>query len=381
MKKVIFAVWDNPEWFNTIIFLAKAFDQKNFQVHLIYFSSDKKDNINKLDWSTKTILHPIKKKGFFFLDLLFLYLSILKIVFLIKPNFLILYNRRALMCNIFLKFFFTRLKIIYHNFDYDNPININNFAEYIETKIEFFLSRYCNLLVFPEINRGKLFLRLAKIKNIKILEFYNCFPKYYKPKKTQFLNKIIRKQNIFLVSRLGSIGPNHYIEELIESVSFWNRNIFLILAGSLNGKEYLIKLHELIKKKKLENRIKILPSVDKELWFEILFKSKLGICFYKTHSISHRYMAGASTKFNNYLYANIPFLVNKNKDFLTFGKRWKIYEAVKPQNPINIAKSINTLKSNKKLYGKLKKNGRELFNESMNFEYQFNKFFSCINEL
>jgi hypothetical protein len=381
MKKIVFAIWDNPEWYNTIIFSTKAFGKKNFQVHLIYFSSDKKNNINRQDWGSKTILHPIKKKKFFFINLLFFYLYTLKIVFLTKPNFLILFNRKALICNVFVKFFFTRLKIIYHNFDYDNPININNFLEYVETKIEFFLSRYCNLLVFPEINRGKIFLRLAKIKNIKILEFYNCFPKYYKPKKTEFLNKIIREQNTFLVSRLGSIGPNHYIEELIESVSFWNRNIFLILAGSINGNEYLIKLHDLIKKKKLENRIKILTSVNNELWFEILFKSKLGICFYKPNSISHQHMVGASTKFNNYLYANIPFLVSKNKDFITFGERLKIYEVADPQNPINIAKSINILKSNKKLYEKLKKNGKELFSDSMNFECQFNKFFSCINEL
>jgi hypothetical protein len=51
-----------------------------------------------------------------------------------KPNFLILFNRRALMCNIFLKYFFSRLKIIYHNFDYNDPININNFAEYDNVK-------------------------------------------------------------------------------------------------------------------------------------------------------------------------------------------------------------------------------------------------------
>lgn len=381
MKKVVFAVWDNPEWYNTIIFSANAFVKKDYQVHLIYFSSDKKENINVVDWGSKTSLHPIKKKGFFFINLIFLYFYIIKIIFLTKPNFLILFNRRALMCNIFLKFFFSKLKIIYHNFDYNNPINISNFFEYIETKIEFFLSRYCNLLVFPEINRGKIFLRLAKIKNIKIIEFYNCFPKYYNPKKSKLLNKIIRERNTFLVSRLGSIGPNHYIEELIESVSFWNKNIYLILAGSSTSSEYLSKLQDLIKNKKLHSRIKILTSVNNKLWFEVLFKSKLGICFYKPYSISHQHMAGASTKFNNYLYANIPFLVNKNRDFLTLSKRWKIYDVVEPQNPITIAKSINILKSNKKFYARLKSNGKELFSKSMNFEYQFNKFFSYINRL
>ena len=381
MKTVVFAIWDNPEWFKTIFFSANSFCKKDYKVHLIYLSSEKKKNINILNWDKKTFLHPIKKKRFFFINLLFFFLYSLKIIFLVQPNFLILFNRRALMCNIFLKFFFTRLKIIYHNFDYDNPININNFVEYIETKIEFFLSRYCNLLVFPEINRGKIFLRLAKIRNIKIIEFPNCFPKDYNPKKSKILKKIINNRNIFLVSRLGSIGPNHYIEELIESVSFSNKNIFLILAGALNGKEYIIKLHNLIKKRKLDNRIMILTSINNRLWFEILFKSKLGICFYKPNSISHRYMVGASTKFNNYLYANIPFLVNKNRNFITFQKHWKFYNIVNLINPKNISNSVNTLSLNKKLYANLKKNGKEFFNESMNFEYQFNKFFTCINKL
>jgi hypothetical protein len=92
-------------------------------------------------------------------------------------------------------------------------------------------------------------------------------------------------------------------------------------------------------------------------------------------------MVGASTKFNNYLYANIPFLVNKNRNFVAFRKHWKFYNIVNLSNPKNISNSINTLSVNKKLYGNLKKNGKEFFNKSMNFEYQFNKFFGCINQL
>ena len=92
-------------------------------------------------------------------------------------------------------------------------------------------------------------------------------------------------------------------------------------------------------------------------------------------------MVGASTKFNNYLYANIPFLVNKNRNFITFQKHWKFYNIVNLINPKNISNSVNTLSLNKKLYANLKKNGKEFFNESMNFEYQFNKFFTCINKL
>jgi hypothetical protein len=180
---------------------------------------------------------------------------------------------------------------------------------------------------------------------------------------------------------LGSIGPNHYIEELIKSVNFWKKNIFLILAGVSISKEYLIKLQKLIKKFQLDKKVKVITSVNNQLWFKILFKSKLGICFYKTNSISHQNMAGASTKFNNYLYANIPFLTHKNKDFIIFRNNSKVFNIVDAKNPKDIARSVNLLKSNKKLYSNLQKKGHKLFNSTMNFEYQFEKFFNCIIKL
>lgn len=379
MKNVVFAIWDNPEWYNTLIFSANSFNKKNYQVNLIYLSSNKK-KIIKADFSSKIIIHPIKKK-FFIMDFIYFFFFSLKIIYLNKPDFLILFNRRALICNIFLKFFFIKLKIIYHNFDFENPKNINNFIEFLETKIEFFFARFCNILVFPEINRGKIFLRLAKIKSIKIIDFYNCFPKNYTPKKTHIPYKIFKKPNIFLVSRLGSIGPNHYIEELIKSVNFWKKNIFLILAGVSISKEYLIKIQKLIKKFQLDKKVKVITSVNNQLWLKILFKSKLGICFYKTNSISHQNMAGASTKFNNYLYANIPFLTHKNKDFIIFRNNSKVFKIVDAKNPKDIARSVNLLKSNKKLYSNLQKKGHKLFKSTMNFEYQFEKFFNCIIKL
>ena len=60
MKKVVFAVWDNPEWYNTVIFSAKAFVKKDYQVHLIYFSPDKKENINVTNFQSQRPL-PSRK--------------------------------------------------------------------------------------------------------------------------------------------------------------------------------------------------------------------------------------------------------------------------------------------------------------------------------
>ena len=47
----------------------------------------------------------------------------------------------------------------------------------------------------------------------------------------------------------------------------------------------------------------------------------MGVCFYEEISISHKNMAGTSTKFNNYIYSNLPILANNNNDFIDFKKR------------------------------------------------------------
>ena len=111
------------------------------------------------------------------------------------------------------------------------------------------------------------------------------------------------------------------------------------------------------------------------LWSEILFKSHLGICFYKQDSISNKYMGGPSTKLSNYLLANIPFLACDNEDFKNFKSKYNVCELVNPTNPKNIAIKINQLMKDKKKYKLLKKNSKIAFLTNLNFDVQFNNFY------
>jgi hypothetical protein len=384
MQNIIFAIWDNPRWYNTLIFSAKSFCDKGYTVHIAH-KKIKKDFLGKINFGKKTNLYSagIKREKFFsLLDYFLFFLLNCKLVFLYKPKFFVIYNRKALFCNIFLRIFFPRLIIVYHNFDFDNPKNIKDAKVILQTRLEFFFARFCKILVFPNIKRGNKFKNLAKIKNVKVIEFLNCFPKKYFPKRSRLLNKTLNiNDKIILVSRLGTIAPSHYIKELILSVKFWKKNTVLVLAGSIQSKKYLYDLQDLVLKNQLNKKVTIINSVNNKIWFEILFRSKIGICFYEPNSISNKYMAGTSTKFNNYLYANKPFIVNQNRDFILFKKKFNIYKIVDAKKPQEIAKAINFLLNNKKIYLNLKRNSHILFNKHMNFEFQFDNFFKCINKL
>ena len=64
--------------------------------------------------------------------------------------------------------------------------------------------------------------------------------------------------------------------------------------------------------------------------------------FLSTNTLSHKFMAGTSQKFNNYLYFKIPMLVNNNFDLQTLEK-YDIFNMTDPSNPKKLAVSIKNI--------------------------------------
>ena len=82
-------------------------------------------------------------------------------------------------------------------------------------------------------------------------------------------------------------------------------------------------------------------------------------------------MGGTSQKLNNYIFAGIPSIVSKSEDILKFNRKYKT-SIVTTNSPKDIAKKINLLVKNKKLYLEKLKN-KVAFNNEFNFEKQIQK--------
>ena len=206
----------------------------------------------------------------------------------------------------------------------------------------------------------------------------NCFPLNYKPKINFQFKRFLRKKKLLkkkIVCRLGSIGPDHYVEELIDSFKYLDSNFILILAGVSND-NYATTLKKKIIKLNLAKNVFIFENIKNNFWFDILLNSHLGICFYKDVSISHRNMAGTSQKFNNYLLANIPMITNNNSDFQNFKKNFDVYETVNPGRSREIAKKIEYMFRNNSRINQIKKNMKSAFKNELNFEKQFNSSYA-----
>ncbi len=380
MKKLFFVIWGDPKFYQTIIFLSQYLSEKNYEIN-IYCKKpkSKEDIIEKINFgkNTKICFYPLS------IDFLPSSINFIGFIFFCffqfffkNPEKVIFFNRHALLCFSLIKFFKkSNNKFIYHNFDFDDPLNLKNLNEKIFFKLEIFFSKFVDFLVFPSIERANFFQSISKIDKSKLFEFKNCFPKKFTTEKSNKLEKFLNENKIsnkHIICHLGSIGPFHHIKEIIDSVNYLNEDAILIIGGaSMNNYSYELK--KKIDNQKLSKRIFIFENIKNSLWFEILFKSSVGLCFYQKTTLSHQYMAGTSQKFNNYLLANIPMVVNDNNDFLNFKKKFDIFETANPSNPKEIANKVNYILDNKDRFINLKKNSKKVFNEELNFENQFEK--------
>ena len=269
-------------------------------------------------------------------------------------------------------------KFYYHNFDFDLPNNFKKIKDRLLFNLEIYATSFCNGLIFPSKKRSEIFAKITKNKKVKIHYLMNCFPLNYKPKINFQFKKFLKKKKLLkkkIVCRIGSIGPDHYIEELINSFRYLDSNFILVLAGVSNG-NYASTLKKKIIKLNLTKNIYIFENINNNFWFDILHNSHLGICFYKDVSISHRNMAGTSQKFNNYLLTNLPMITNNNSDFQNFKNYFDIYETVNPARSKEIAKKIMYIFKNNLRVNRIKKNMKNAFKNELNFEKQFNSSYA-----
>ncbi|MDC3184601.1 glycosyltransferase [Candidatus Pelagibacter sp.] len=377
MKKIFLIIWGDAKFYQTLIFLSQKFSRQNLEVFILCRNINKNKDVVKNIYFGKNV--RLLKSPIFFLsefnlvNYIIFNFYILFQVLIKNPNHLIYFNKKALFNILITRFFKKKINYIYHNFDFEILNKKKKFIETFLIKLEFHCSKLCNHLVFPSVKRASIFKKFSMNKSSKYYSLMNCFPKKFTFKNSLNFNNFIKKKGLkskIIVCHLGSIGPNHYIKEIIESFKLLNNKFILIIAGSsISG--FAAKLRGLVKKNKLNNKVFIFENVSNNFWFTILNKSKLGLCFYNQNSLSHRHMAGTSQKFNNYLFSHTPMIVNNSPDFRKFKKKYDIFQLANPKNIEATSNQINNTLSYKPRYNKIKKNMKNAFSKELNFDYQY----------
>ena len=384
MKNIFIILSRDPRSAQILMFLINSLLRKNYHIHLFcHESKTSTDTYKKIKFINENIkIHTLKIGNSNKFNFIKRAIHIIKELKKIKPIHIIAVDKKSFLIVPILNLFNKKFKKTHMILDFENPSN-ESFKESIITKIQFFFSKNVDFFLFPSAERAKKFFEFSKIYNKKFSVLSNHFPINFKPEIGNELDKILKEKKISyskIICSLGTIGDDHYLHELIKSVVDWKNDKILIIGGwpNKNIKEILTKI---IIENNLQNKVLILSHISEKLWYEILFKSHLGICFYKQNSFSNRYMAGPSTKLNNYLLANIPFLACDNQDFRDFNSKFNLCELVDPSEPKNISKKINALLNDPDKYNLLKRNSKNAFLKNLNFDMQFKNMLSELMNL
>ena len=113
------------------------------------------------------------------------------------------------------------------------------------------------------MQRAKIFKKVSKNNKDNFFEFKNCFPRNFMPKKSNHLEKFLikyRLKNKKIICHLGSIGPSHFIEQILDSGKYIQNEFIIIIAGSPIDR-YQEKLKKKIDKLNLSKKIYIFENI------------------------------------------------------------------------------------------------------------------------
>ena len=160
-------------------------------------------------------------------------------------------------------------------------------------------------------------------------------PEYHK----KLLEKL-KKENRFLIGYTGTIGFANAIHVLINAMKNTAINCHAILVG--RGDEHISAIELLIKENGLQDRVHILPAVNRDQIQDILSYIDAAYVGIRKSKI---YQFGASlTKLNDYMLSKKP-IIYSGDDFLNAVEQSDCGLLCTPESPESVTSAINQLQS------------------------------------
>lgn len=371
--RVVLALWADPAMYLATIFTSQLLCSSGINVELVHRVPNRPlDVAGSVDFGENVQTHPVGSGKTGWRDKLEYIIFVIKLLSISvkqRPDVIIGYNTLGLLAGFLVKIFCPKIKLIYHNYDFDKSRLVDFLG-----RMEIFAARHADLTVFPSPDRAELYKALGSLSKEPV-SVMNCYSLTYKLERTGELARILEERGLSfekLVVRLGMIGPYHGIKSTLKSLPEWNSDCGFVMCG-FSSQGYLKEIDQVIKELELENRVLVLPSVSNSLWYDVLAAADLGIALYSydPNNIGHNFMAGTSQKLNGYFVKGIPSVVPNSPDFVSFVDKYGTSKCVEVSNPSSIAAAVNSMFENHSEYDRYRENVENVFLSEFNFEKQF----------
>lgn len=156
----------------------------------------------------------------------------------------------------------------------------------------------------------------------------------------------------------GALNAGRAIEHYIRAMRYVNCKLYLAGEGDLSE-----PLRNLVKQENLESKVKFLGFVAPNDLKQTTAGATIGLNCLEDSGLSYRY--SLSNRTFDYIMAGIPQIISDFPEYVQLNREYEIATVAKDLSPAALADTINTLLSDKQLYGRLKNNcikAREILN-------------------
>jgi glycosyltransferase involved in cell wall biosynthesis len=189
----------------------------------------------------------------------------------------------------------------------------------------------------------------------------NVPERYHRLEKTDRRALGLPQEKRILILQGSGINVDRGAEEMVEAMQYV-RNAVLLIAGS---GDVLPKLKEIVKKKKLQDRVIFLPRQPYKKLMQYTSVADLGLTLDKDTNINYRY--SLPNKIFDYLQAGIPVLASSLPEIRKIIETYEVGDFIPNHDPEQMAKKVNEIFSDSARLKRWKQNTQRAARE-LNWE-------------
>lgn len=227
--------------------------------------------------------------------------------------------------------------------------------------------RSAEFLIFPEKTREELYAEQYHLHNSRYV-VANC-PRYRpKIRPRDIRSAFALGDSRLVMAYMGGIGPENLIEEGIEAVGDMAEVCFLVWGWG--NPAYLGRLRDVIKRRNLVDRVKLLGEVGDDKW-TYLAGCDLSYCVYRPVLWRLQHSVTASNKLMEAMACSIPVITSGEPAYKAFVEQYNVGVCADSLTVTGIAGAIQKLASDSSLRQQQGANGRRLHETLFHYERQF----------
>jgi len=151
----------------------------------------------------------------------------------------------------------------------------------------------------------------------------------------------VPEDKFIIIIQGAGINIDRGAEEAVEAMKDIQDSVLLIVGDG----DVVAQLKEFVKKNELDENVKFFPRMAYEDMMNYTFHADLGLTLDKPTNINYRY--SLPNKIFDYIHANTPVLGTDLVEVKGIIETYKIGRTISNLNPLNLAKIINEIKTDK----------------------------------